>query len=107
MPKCFKFSEQACLMGHYMGCVNASRMCKLGEGTEAEVMEVTADGEVRALKVGSFDACCDEAAVLLHANHPRTHPHVLQVSFVHSPSDGALIGRNPAVRRAWRPRGPV
>ena len=74
-------------------CIKCTINSKLGEGAGAGVVEVTADDEVRALKVGSFDACCDEAEILLHANHPRRHPHVLQLAFAHPPSDGMLKGR--------------
>jgi tetratricopeptide (TPR) repeat protein len=58
----------------------------LGEGTTASVFKVTAASKASALKV--FKAGCsfldlsEEASLLLTANYPQSHPHVLRVDFV-------------------------
>jgi serine/threonine protein kinase/energy-coupling factor transporter ATP-binding protein EcfA2 len=58
----------------------------LGEGATATVFKVTTNGKMCALKVfkaeSSFLDLSEEASAILMANHPQSHPNVLNVDFV-------------------------
>jgi len=48
--KAFQLNKKACELGHYMGCVNASVMCKKGDGVPVDV-EQAAEFKKEALRL--------------------------------------------------------